>query len=32
MYTSLTLPDGTALGIVINIEAKRIFPQSGNQQ
>jgi len=33
MYTSVTLPpNGTALGVVINVEAKRVFPDSGNQQ
>jgi hypothetical protein len=32
MYTSVTLPNGTALGTVINVEAKRLFPESGNQQ
>jgi hypothetical protein len=32
MYTSVTLPDGTALATVINVDAKRLFPQSGNQQ
>ena len=32
MYTSVTVPDGTALKTVINVDAKRLFPQSGNQQ
>ncbi len=29
---SLTLPDGTVIPAVINAQAKRIFPQSSNQQ
>ena len=32
LYTSAILPNGTALGTVINVYAKRLFPQSGNQQ
>jgi hypothetical protein len=32
MFTSVTLPNGTALGTVINADAKRLFPQSGDQQ
>jgi hypothetical protein len=32
MYTSVTLPNGTALGTVINVDAKRLFPQRDNQQ
>ena len=28
MYTSVTLPDGTALGTVINVDAKRAFPKA----
>jgi hypothetical protein len=32
LFTSVTLQNGTALPTVINVEAKRIFHQSDNQQ
>jgi hypothetical protein len=32
IFTSVTTPTGIALGTVINAEAKRVFPESSNQQ
>ena len=32
LYTSAVLPNGTALGVVINVDAKRVFPENDNQQ
>lgn len=32
IFTSAVLPNGTALGVVITAQAKRLFPQSSNSQ
>ena len=32
IFTSLVLPDGTSLPTVITVNAKKLFPNSGNEQ
>ncbi len=32
IFTSLVIPDGTSLPTVITVNAKRLFPNSGNEQ